>query len=103
MTPGPATTEPPRSAARKAWRLLPHDPAAIDSLSRALRVSPIVAQLLLNRQITDPKIAERFLQCPLTGLHEPELLPGMGEAVSRICRAIKDKKKICVYGDYDVD
>ena len=38
----------------KTWHLLPHDPAAVDRLAAALRLSPIVAQLLLNRGLTSP-------------------------------------------------
>ena len=103
MTLSTTRTEPARKARHKLWRLLPHDPQAIDKLSQALRVSPIVAQLLINRKITDHDEAKRFLACPMTGLHEPELLHGMPEAVDRILAAIKDKRRICVYGDYDVD
>ncbi len=87
----------------KVWHLLPHDVAAIDRLSRSLRVSPIVAQLLLNRQQSEAPQAERFLTCPLNGLLEPEALPGVDAAVERILLAIQEKKKICIYGDYDVD
>lgn len=96
-----AATDGPR--ARKVWQLLPHDPAAIDTLSRSLQVAPIVAQLLLNRKLGDPVEAKRFLNAPLTSLHEPELLPGMPQAVERLLAAIRDQRKICVYGDYDVD
>jgi single-stranded-DNA-specific exonuclease len=94
--------EPTRKHA-KVWHLLPHDAAAIDRLSRALRVSPILAQLLLNRHLAEAPQAERFLASPLTGLLEPELLPGVDAAVERIMSAIAEKKKICIYGDYDVD
>ena len=68
-----------------------------------MRVSPIVAQLLINRQQTDGRQAERFLTSPLTGLLDPELLPGVDVAVDRLMLAIQEKRKICVYGDYDVD
>lgn len=87
----------------KVWHLVPHDASAIDRLSRSLRVSPIVAQLLVNRQQGDQQRAERFLACPLAGLLEPELLPGVPTAVERLMFAIAERKKICVYGDYDVD
>ena len=87
----------------KLWRLLPHDPAAIESLARQLRVSPIVAQLLLNRQLAGLADAQRFLSCPLSGLHEPELLPGINTACDRLMAAIAERRRICVYGDYDVD
>lgn len=87
----------------KIWHLLPHDSNAIASLAQNLRVSPIVAQLLLNRQIADPAAAKCFLASTLSGLHEPELLPGMPDAVERLLTAVRDRRRICVYGDYDVD
>ena len=74
----------PRSASPKVWRLLPHDPAAIRSLSAAAGVSPIVAQLLLNRKISDPQLAKKFLGCSLSGMHDPELLSGLNAAIDRI-------------------
>ncbi len=91
-----------RSAA-KTWHLLPHDPAAIDRLARALSVSPVVAQLLLNRNQAEPEAARRFLWAPLAQLHEPALLPGAAEAARRLHNAIRQGRRICVYGDYDVD
>jgi single-stranded-DNA-specific exonuclease len=87
----------------KQWRLLPHDAAVIDSLSRALNLSPIVAQLLHNRAVRAPEAARRFLTAPLTGLYEPERLPGVPAAAERLLAAARDKRRICIYGDYDVD
>lgn len=88
---------------RKVWRLLPHDAKAIDHLCRSLSVPPLIAQLLCNRQLGTKDQAQRFLQAPLSGLHEPELLPGMVQAVERLMAAVHDQRRICVYGDYDVD
>src|SRR5262245_54192581 len=88
---------------RKRWRLLPHDRVAIESLARGMNVSPLLAQLLLNRRLADPHQAARFLASPLSGLHEPELLPGVPEAVERLMAAVAANKRICIYGDYDVD
>lgn len=87
----------------KTWHLLPHDRGAIERLAGVLGVSPVVAQLLLNRGLQDPAVARRFLDAPLTGLHPPALLPGVEDAVTRLLDAIRDKRRICVYGDYDVD
>lgn len=89
--------------AAKQWRLLPHDSVAAETLSRDLRVSAVLAQLLLNRGIKERDEARRFLAAPLGGLHDPSLLPGVEEAARRIHQAVKDGKRICVYGDYDVD
>jgi single-stranded-DNA-specific exonuclease len=85
------------------WRIKPHDPDRILSLSRQARISPLVAQLLLNRGIEDPVRARAFLDARLGSLHDPELIPGAAEAAERIVRAIRDDRKIVVYGDYDVD
>lgn len=87
----------------RTWRLLPHDRPAVDQLARSLRLSPLVAQLLLNRGIAAPDQAKRFLDAPVSGLHPPHLLPGLTEAVERIFAAVAAGRRICVYGDYDVD
>jgi single-stranded-DNA-specific exonuclease len=87
----------------KRWHLLPPDPAATERLSRELHVSPVLAQLLLNRNLAEAESARRFLEAKLTGLHDPELLPGVAEAAKRLHQAIQEKRRICVYGDYDVD
>src|SRR5262245_48133818 len=87
----------------KPWRLLPHDARAMEALSRGLNVPPIVAQLLLNRKLREPESARRFLEAPLAGLYEPERLPGAVDAADRLLAAARDKRRICIYGDYDVD
>jgi single-stranded-DNA-specific exonuclease len=85
------------------WQLRPHDPAQIGSLSQRAGVTPLVAQLLLNRGIDDPTLARSFLDARLGGLHDPECLPGAPEAAERIVNAIRAGRKIVIYGDYDVD
>lgn len=85
------------------WLLRPHDSLRIATLAREAQVSPLIAQLLLNRGIDDPTGASAFLQARMNGLHDPELLPGAVEAADRIVRAVRDGRKIVIYGDYDVD
>ena len=58
------------------WRLKPHDTGRIESLSREARLSPLVAQLLINRGIEEPARAVAFLEAKMGSLHDPELLPG---------------------------
>jgi single-stranded-DNA-specific exonuclease len=90
-------------AVSKTWRLLPHDEAAVGRLASQLQLAPVVAQLLLNRGITEPDQARRFLDAPLSGLHPPEMLPGVAQAADRILTAVRAGRRIHVYGDYDVD
>ena len=72
-------------------------------LSRAAGISPLTAQLLINRGIDEPDLAVAFLQAKLSQLNDPESLPGVVEAAERIVRAIREDRPIIIYGDYDVD
>ncbi len=91
------------SPVTKTWRLLPHDGPAVERLAARMGLAPIVAQLLLNRGVAEPEQARRFLDAPLSGLHPPELLPGVSEAAARLLDAVRQGRRVCVYGDYDVD
>jgi single-stranded-DNA-specific exonuclease len=87
----------------KIWRLLPQDRTRAELLCRELRLSPVLAQLLVNRNIVSADGARQFLQTPLSSLHDPLLLPGVVIAAALLHEAVKERKSICVYGDYDVD
>jgi len=84
------------------WIVQPAESRA-DDLARSLRISPLVAQVLLNRGLDSSDSANAFLRPKLAGLIRPELMPGMPAAVARIRQAIDRKERITVYGDYDVD
>lgn len=86
----------------KRWKLDPPDSAAAE-LAQRLKVSPIVAQLLLNRGISDFDNAQAFLRPSLLALADPSIIPGLTAAAGRIAKAIRDREKIVIYGDYDVD
>ena len=87
----------------KRWKVLPADPDGQQALAAALRVSPVVAQLLINRGLRDAPSARSFLRPELGQLHAPELLPGIAEATDRIHAAVARGDTIFIYGDYDVD
>ena len=87
----------------KRWTIQKHDAEKVNKLSAELKVAPIVAALLISRGYEDPEKAHEFLHPSAEHLHEPYLLKGMKEAVERILRAIEQKEKILVWGDYDVD
>jgi single-stranded-DNA-specific exonuclease len=60
----------------------------------------IVEKLLDMREVSD---IGAFLNPSAGGLHDPFLLEGVYEASEKILATIKDKKKISVFGDFDVD
>ncbi len=86
----------------KQWVIRPPDDRSV-TLAKSLKVSPLLAQVLINRGITDVQAGSIFLRPKLNELIEPEKMPGIETAVRRLKRAIRDKEKISVYGDYDVD
>ena len=88
---------------RKIWQIREQDSISQDRLMKAISISPIIAQLLVNRNIKIVKDAEFFLNPSLLNLHDPFLMKSMAQAVARIKRAISGKEKILIYGDYDVD
>lgn len=87
----------------KKWNFLPHDRAEVEQLARRCSISPIVAQLLIRRGVTEPEAVEGFLSAKLSDLRSPEDLPGLTSAADRIIDAIKQGEEIVVYGDYDAD
>ena len=87
----------------KRWRISAHDPELTAALQRAAGVSSVVAQLLVGRGIVNLEDARRFLDAKLTGLHDPEALPGATDAARQIARAASEQKQIVIYGDYDAD
>ncbi len=88
---------------RAHWLLPTADSGSVRDLAAALHVHRLVAQVLIGRGLRDPESARRFLAPSLDDLHDPYLLTGMREAVTRLRRAIDCKESVLIYGDYDVD
>lgn len=72
-------------------------------LAQASDIHPVLGKLLLDRDIHGVGETKRFFRPQLSDLHDPFLLDDMQVAVERINRAIGQKERILVYGDYDVD
>jgi len=88
---------------KKIWNIKKVDLESSARLSAKLRISPLVAQLLTVRGMSDEKVAEEYLYPTLDMLHSPFLMRGMSEAVERIKKAMDKGEQIWIYGDYDVD
>lgn len=88
---------------KRSWIVAPQDDTRVQALANALRLPPILAQLLLLRGLMTPEDAQRFLNPTLDQLSDPLLLSGMADAVQRITRARDKNEHVRVFGDYDVD
>ena len=75
----------------------------IKELASSLSIDEVVATLLVDRGINDAASAGKFLYPSREDLEDPFRLTGMRDAVDRIMRAVEEKEKIVVYGDYDCD
>ena len=75
----------------------------ISRLQQSLDISEALAILLTQRRIENYDEAKSFFNPSLADLHDPFLMKGMADAVSRIKNAIDDQENILIFGDYDVD
>jgi single-stranded-DNA-specific exonuclease RecJ len=74
-----------------------------NQLAEQLNIDTVLAQLLVQREITDFDNARAFFRPDLRQLHDPFLMADMDKAVKRLEKALENNEKILVYGDYDVD
>ncbi len=75
----------------------------VKQLTESLNIDEVLANLLIQRGITNYDEAKSFFRPELLQLHDPFLMADMDIAIKRIGKAIKSNEKILVYGDYDVD
>ena len=92
----------------RIWNLLytsenETDNATIEAIAEATGMSNTVAKLLYNRGYKTPNDAVAFLHNDMETFRDPFALRDMDKAVARIMAAIKNKEKVAIYGDYDVD
>ncbi len=90
------------NAASPAWRLAAADDDAVQRLAAELGAPPPIARMLVARGWTTPEIARQAL-APDYRLPPPEVLSGMAGAAQVVARAVRARRRIAVYGDFDAD
>jgi single-stranded-DNA-specific exonuclease len=88
---------------KKRWKIVEDDPVKTMELQKALGIHPVLCKILTQRSIHTYDTAKDFFRPQIEQLHDPWLMKDMDKAVERIMTAIRNKEKILVYGDYDVD
>ena len=87
----------------KKWTLKHKGKVNETDLSKKINISPEISQILKNRGIDNEKDAEIFMNPSLEYLRDPFLMKDMKKSTDRIKKAIENKERIYIYGDYDVD
>lgn len=77
--------------------------ADFKEIGRQFDIDPVIARLIRNRDVTGAKAIQEYLRGTIQDIPGPELLKGMKEATSILKQKIREKKKIRIIGDYDID
>lgn len=88
----------------KYWRIKhTENRDRVGDLAQELNISKVLANLLVQREVTTFDEAKAFFRPSIDDLHDPFLMVDMDKAVERLGQAIENDEQVLVYGDYDVD
>ena len=87
----------------KKWQIYQVENAKVEELQENYNINKLLATILVNRGIIEEKQIEKFLNPKRSDFYNPYEMPDMKIAVKRIVKAIENKEKTIIYGDYDVD
>ena len=87
----------------KRWEVYEENIEEVRRIENEFNIPDLIAKVLVNRNITDDEKIKTYLNPTRNDFHDPFLMPDMEKAVSEILKAIKEKQKVIIYGDYDVD
>lgn len=87
----------------KSWQFYEENNELAEEISNKFKISKLLAQILINKNVTKDDEIEVFLNPKRNNFYDPFLMPDMEKAVERIIKAIENKEKVLIYGDYDVD
>ena len=87
----------------KKWQIYQVDNEKVEEIVKKYGINKLLATILVNRNITEEEQINKFLKPKRNDFYDPYKMPDMKIAVQRILKAIHNKEKIIIYGDYDVD
>lgn len=77
--------------------------ADFEEIGKKYHIDPVVARIIRNRDIISDQEIEQFLYGGKDSLHSPFLLKDMDRAVEAVIKAVAEREKIRIIGDYDID
>lgn len=87
----------------KKWEIYSKNEEMIKKVQEEFNLSRLLATIIVNKGLKNKEEIEVFLNPTRRDFHNPYLMPDMEIAVNRILKAIENKEKVIIYGDYDVD
>ena len=87
----------------KKWEFYENDEVAVKKIQDEFGLSRLLSTIIANKGLQTKQEIEVFLNPTRKDFHDPYLMPDMEIAVDRIIKAIENKEKVIIYGDYDVD
>lgn len=87
----------------KEWKIYEVDEKKVEEISSKYNLNKLISTILANRNITTEEEIRLFLFPTRKDFHNPFLITDMEKSVERIIKAIENKEKVTIYGDYDVD
>jgi len=88
---------------QKRWKVLDAGPEKVITLQEKLKINEVICKILVQRGFDTFDKARDFFRPQLSMLHNPWSMKDMDKAVDRVMKAINQKEKFLIYGDYDVD
>ena len=86
------------------WQIAPPQPDRVQKLSLATGMLPLVAQVIINRDITTPDKAHTYIEPESQDLPSPlDEFKDLAASVELIEEAIAEDEAIAICGDYDAD
>lgn len=77
--------------------------ADFNGIAAKFQIDPVIARIIRNRDVVGDEAVEKFLHGTTADLYDPTLLKDAGKAAAILCEKTREKKKIRVIGDYDID
>lgn len=87
----------------KKWEFYNSDEKLVNEICEKYNLNKVIGKIIVNRHVVNDEDVRIFITPTRDDFHDPFLFKGMDVAVERIIKAINNKEKILIYGDYDVD
>lgn len=88
---------------KKSWKYEKQSEEEVKRISEKFNISTLVAKVIVNRKFNNDEEISNYLNADISKIYDPYLMEDMEKAVARIQKAIDNKEKVVIYGDYDVD